>query len=457
MVLRASAVLTRARHNAVESTFPAPVAAAPERKWSPKAVGKWSLTWTGGVPSVGGMNANSLRGTLLVTVAYALVGASFTANSLLGDYPYAGGQALRYGAACLLLLPLLGRGGLAPLGGLGVRGWTRLAVLAGVGMVGFNLAVLAAERTAEPAVPGVLVGCAPVVVAVLVPLLDGRRPSRPVLYGALLVAAGAFTVQGWGRTDLAGLAYSVGALAGEVGFTVLAVPVLRPLGPKLLTAVVCGIAAVESALLGLVVDGGAFLRTPTAVETGALLWQAVLATVVGFVLFYMGVQRIGMERATLFTGAIPVAAALTAAMVATGGFGLPQAAGSLLVGAGAALGTGLFARRNARRNARRSPCPNPRRNPSAASVEDHPCDESRVVAHGDVTASGQPDESRPGERLLRPDALTAQQQPVAGAPGDGHRHRAEVVAEQHAPAGLQSLAEAGGLPERERLGDHRLG
>lgn len=388
------------------------------------------------------MNANSLRGALLVTVAYALVGASFTANSLLGDYPYAGGQALRYGAACLLLLPLLGAGGLAPLRALGARDWVRLGALAAVGMVGFNLAVLAAERTAEPAVPGVLVGCAPVVVAVLVPLLEGRRPSRPVLYGALLVAAGAFTVQGWGRTDLAGLSYSVGALAGEVGFTVLAVPVLRPLGPKLLTAAVCGIAAVESAVLGLVVDGGAFLRTPTAVETGALVWQAVLATVVGFVLFYMGVQRIGMERATLFTGAIPVAAALTAVLVATGGFGLPQAAGSLLVGAGAALGTGLFKRRE------RS---------ATAAVEDHPRDESRVVVHGDVPAAGQPYEPGARDGALGPDALTAKEQPVLRTPRDGHGHGGDVVAEHHAPAGLQGLAEAGGLPQGERLGDHRLG
>ncbi|NEE39947.1 EamA/RhaT family transporter, partial [Streptomyces sp. SID7982] len=68
------------------------------------------------------------------------------------------------------------------------------------GMVGFNLAVLTAEQTAEPAVPGVFVGCAPIVVGVLVPLLDGRRPSRVTLYAAGLVAVGAFTVQGWGRT-----------------------------------------------------------------------------------------------------------------------------------------------------------------------------------------------------------------------------------------------------------------
>ena len=108
------------------------------------------------------------RGVLLTALAAVLVGCSFTANSVLGDYPYAGGQFLRYGLACLLLLPLLGRGGAAPLRTLTARRWARLALLAAVGMVGFNLAVIAAERSAEPAVPGVFVGCAPVVVAVLV-------------------------------------------------------------------------------------------------------------------------------------------------------------------------------------------------------------------------------------------------------------------------------------------------
>ncbi len=389
------------------------------------------------------MNANALRGVLLVTLAYALVGASFTANSLLGAYPYAGGQALRYGAACLLLLPLLGRGGLAPLRELTARHWLRLAALAGVGMVGFNLAVLAAERTAEPAVPGVLVGCAPVVVAVLVPLIEGRRPAPAVLYGALLVAAGAFTVQGWGRTDLAGIGWSVAALAGEVGFTVLAVPVLRLLGPKLLTAAVCGVGAAEATLIGLLVDGPDFVRLPTGVETGALIWQAALATVVGFVLFYMGVQRVGMERATLFTGAIPVAAALSAALVAGAAFGLPQAVGGLLVGAGAAVGTGLFTRT--------------RRRTSAAAVQDDARDESRVVAHGYVAAAGQADEPRAGQGVLGPEALAGKEQPVAGAPGDGDGHLGHVLAEAHGSAGRQGLPETGGAAQRERLGVDRLG
>lgn len=58
--------------------------------------------------------AAGTRGTLLAALACVLVGGSFTANSVLGEYPYAGGQFLRYGLACLLLLPLLGPGGTAP-------------------------------------------------------------------------------------------------------------------------------------------------------------------------------------------------------------------------------------------------------------------------------------------------------------------------------------------------------
>ncbi|MFI9376798.1 DMT family transporter [Streptomyces parvulus] len=287
------------------------------------------------------MNTTTARGSLLAALACVLVGGSFTANSLLGDYPYAGGQFLRYGLAFLLLLPLAGSGATARLRALGPGPWLRLALLAAVGMVGFNLAVLAAERSAEPAVPGVFVGCAPVLVAVLVPLLDRRRPKRAVLYGASLVAAGACTVQGWGRTDGAGVAFSVCALLGEVGFAVLAVPVLRPLGPRLLSTTVCGIAALQSAVAGVLADGAGWLRVPDAVEAGALLWQAAVVTVVGFVCWYMGMQRIGAERATLFSGLIPVAAACTAPLAGTGSYGAAQAVGSALVCAGVALGSGV--------------------------------------------------------------------------------------------------------------------
>jgi drug/metabolite transporter (DMT)-like permease len=411
---------------------------------------KWTLNRATSVHSVEDMNATT-RGAPLAALACVLVGGSFTANSVMGHYPYMGGQFLRYGLACVLLLPLVGRSGAAPLRRLTLRQWGRLALIAAVGMVGFNLAVIAAERTAEPAVPGVFVGCAPVVVAVLVPLREGRRPRRRVLYGASLVALGAFAVQGWGRTDAAGIAYSLGALTGEVGFAVLAVPVLRPLGPRLLSATVCGAAAAESALAGTVTGRGAWLRMPDATEATALLWQAAVVTVVGFVCWYMGVQRIGAERATLFSGLIPVSAACTAPLVGTGAYGIAQVAGSVLVGTGVALGSGalsLVAGRGPRTAAEDG---------SAASVEDDAGDERRVVVHRDVAAAGQPHQPRPRNDLLGPDALAAHQQPVAGAPGHGDGERRDVVRELDVRTRPEGLGESLGVGQREGLGDDRVG
>jgi drug/metabolite transporter (DMT)-like permease len=193
-----------------------------------------------------------------------------------------------------------------------------------------------------------------------------------VLYGASLVAVGAFTVQGWGRTDGAGIVFSVCALAGEVGFAVLAVPVLRPLGPRLLSATVCAVAAVESAAAGFLADGTGWLRRPDGVETAALLWQAVVVTVVGFVCWYIGMQRIGAERATLFSGLIPVAAACTAPLVGTGSYGPAQAAGSALVGLGVALGSGALRGGRDRRTRRQAFRGNGRSESRAARVPEMP-------------------------------------------------------------------------------------
>lgn len=314
------------------------------------------------------MNSSSRGGFLLATLACVLVGASFTAGGALVDYPHAGGQALRYGSACLLLLWPARKGAARRLRALTVRQWALAAAVAAVGMVGFNMAILAAERTAEPAVPGVLVGCAPIVVAVLVPLGSGRRPTPTVIAGALLVASGAFVVQGWGGTDGAGLFWSVLALVGECGFALLATSLVRPLGPLLLSACVCALAAVEAGALGLATDGSAALRVPTGSEALALGWQSVVATVIGFVCWYAGVQRIGTERATLFSGLIPVSAALTAPLVAVGTFGTGQLAGSSLVTVGVAIGSGAL--RSRRRSAEgRSP---EGRNPEGPGPEGRP-------------------------------------------------------------------------------------
>ncbi|MFR9797805.1 hypothetical protein ACL02U_18160 [Streptomyces sp. MS06] len=63
---------------------------------------------------------------------------------------------------------------------------------------------------------------------------------------------------------------------------------LRPLGPRLLPAAVCVVGAVESAAAGLLLERGAWQRPTDGAGTAALLWQAAVVTVVGFVCWYRG-------------------------------------------------------------------------------------------------------------------------------------------------------------------------
>lgn len=282
-------------------------------------------------------------GVLMGTTSAVLVGVSFVASSMMAHYPFLGGQAVRYALGFLLLAVVCARRGWAPVRRLTPRLWVRLTLVTAAGLVGFNVAVLSAERTAEPAVPGVVVGCTPVVVAILAPLMEARRPSGRVAGGALVVVAGAAVVQGFGRTDAAGLLWSLAAMGGEVVMALFVVPVLRVLGPLLLTTCACAIASVEATALGLAVDGPAWVRMPDGVEAAALAWQVLAVTVLGIVLWFGAIHRIGAVGMALLSGLIPVSAALAAPIVGTGTFGAGQLAGSLLVAGGVALGASAAA------------------------------------------------------------------------------------------------------------------
>ncbi|WP_240436435.1 EamA family transporter [Streptomyces sporangiiformans] len=284
------------------------------------------------------MTRSQRLGVLMGTASAVLVGVSFVASSLMAHYPFLGGQSVRYALGFLVLAVLCARRGWAPVRRLTLRLWVRLALVTAGGLVGFNVAVLNAERTAEPAVPSVVVGCTPVVVAILAPLMESRRPSGRVACGALVVAAGAAVVQGLGRTDAAGLVWSLAAMSGEVVMALFVVPVLRALGPLLLTTCACAIASVEAAVLGLALDGRAWVRMPDGVEAAALAWQVLAVTVLGIVLWFGAIHRIGAVGMALLSGLIPVSAALTAPIVGTGSFGPGQLLGSLLVAGGVALG-----------------------------------------------------------------------------------------------------------------------
>ncbi|MEW2135814.1 DMT family transporter [Streptomyces sp. NPDC005409] len=267
----------------------------------------------------------------------ALVGSSVTVSRSLVDAPLFAVQAVRYAAAALLLLALA-RAARVPVLRPRGREWLWLAGIAATGLVLFNVAVVRGVAHAEPAVIAVAVASVPILLGLIGPFLEGRRPSRQVMLAAPVVVAGAVLVEGTGRTDAAGVGWAVLALGCEAAFTLLAVPVLRRHGAWGVSVHAVWLGALMLAVLTVVFERPAELGSLDGTQWAAAGYLAVMVTAVAFLLWYRTVAKVGSGRAGLLTGIAPLAAA--AAGVLTGG-GVPGPAvwlGLAVVIAGLALG-----------------------------------------------------------------------------------------------------------------------
>jgi drug/metabolite transporter (DMT)-like permease len=269
-------------------------------------------------------------------IGMAIVGSSFAVLDTLRAYPQSGGQAVRYAVGAALLFALAGR----RLPRLTARQAGRLALLAATGLAAFNLLVLAAEHSMDPGSVGVIVATVPVLLALAGPLQDSRQPQRRVVGAAVLVAAGAAVVQGLGgEVTPAGLAAAIGALLCEAAFSLLAAPLLRPLGPIAVSAWAAVLAVPMLLATGLVLDGpDELLRVPTTAEALGLAWLAIAVTAIAFLLWYSAVRALGVERTGLLTGVLPVSALVAAAVLGRAELTAGRLAGALIVGAGIAVG-----------------------------------------------------------------------------------------------------------------------
>jgi drug/metabolite transporter (DMT)-like permease len=281
-------------------------------------------------------------GTAIALAAGAclVVGSSVAISDRITGYPHLGGQAIRYAVAALLLaVPALLRQRRAPVrvdGG----DLARLVGVAATGLGGFNLCLLQALRHADPAVVGVVVGCAPLLLALGGALSARRPPAVRLILAALLVVAGAALVQGAGHAGPAGLAWATGALLGEVGFSLLAAPLLPRLGPLRLSAAVCALAVPMLVVGAVAVDRGGWLRVPSTGEATTLVYLATAVTAGAFLAWYSGLAVLGVERAGVLIGLMPVATLATAAAMAGRLPDPAQLFGVLVVAIGLAVGLG---------------------------------------------------------------------------------------------------------------------
>ncbi len=265
-----------------------------------------------------------------------VVGALTAVSATISRYPVYGGQAVRYAVAALILF------GMARLRGARVRPagrqWALIAGLAATGLAGFNVCIIEGTRFTSPATIGTVIGATPIVVAVAAPLMDGRRPTPRVVAAAVVVAAGAGVANGMGERSLPGFLLALGALAGEVCFSLLAMPLLPKLGAIRVSAYSAAAAVPMLLAAGLFTDGTSVVRMPTPAEAAGLAYLTLVVTAAAFIVWYDALRRIGADRASLFAGLIPVSAAATTVVLGLRPPHAADVAGALLVGCGVVAG-----------------------------------------------------------------------------------------------------------------------
>jgi drug/metabolite transporter (DMT)-like permease len=137
----------------------------------------------------------------------------------------------------------------------------------------------------------------PIVLALTGPLLARRAPVGRVVAAVVAVTVGAAVVHGVGDTTLAGFLLALGALLGETLFSLLAVSLPPRLGPVVLSAYVCAIAAAGLGAPPRWSTAAWRCHCPPRTEAAAIAYLAVAVTAIAFVAWYSGVQRLGVERA----------------------------------------------------------------------------------------------------------------------------------------------------------------
>ena len=218
---------------------------------------------------------------------------------------------------------------------------TLLVLQAGAGSVGYTVLLISGMSFTSAATAGVLVGTLPIVCAAFAVVGLGERPTLRLLGAVALAALGVLIASGvnWpvagadgamGTGRLFGMALVLAAVACEAFFILLNKRLRTPIEALPLSTLMCA--------LGLLLAGAASLAMERpwqiAVDASALqavLYYALVPTVLGFVLWYAGAARVSGTEAALFTALSPISATLLANTFLHEAITPPQLAGMACV------------------------------------------------------------------------------------------------------------------------------
>jgi len=224
---------------------------------------------------------------------------------------------------------------------IGRRDAALLLLQAGAGSVGYTVLLISGMSFTSAATAGVLVGTLPIVTAAFAVLGLGERPTVRLLGAIALAALGVLVASGvnWpaagagvarGAGQLLGMALILASVACESFFILLNKRLRAPIEALPLSTLMSA--------LGLLLAGGASLAIERPWEISmnasalqAVLYYALVPTVLGFVLWYAGAARISGAEAALFTALSPISATLLASTILHEPITMPQLAGMACV------------------------------------------------------------------------------------------------------------------------------
>jgi drug/metabolite transporter (DMT)-like permease len=225
-----------------------------------------------------------------------------------------------------------------------------LMLLGMSGVFFYNLCFFRGLKLIEASRAAIIIANNPICIAVFSALFFKETLSALKICGICLSVLGAMVVIS--RGDIhhilgAGIGpgelYILGSVASWVAFSLIGKAVLGNLSP--LTSVFYASLFGAIALLGPAVSEGLFscIGHLTFTDWSGLFYLGFFGTVLGFVWYYEGIQKIGPTRAGLFINFVPISAVILAYFILREPMTMSLVAGTVLVTAGVYLtntGTG---------------------------------------------------------------------------------------------------------------------
>jgi len=256
----------------------------------------------------------------MLLVMTLIWGSNFViVKTAMREIPEYGFGSLRLLLAAALFLVVLERAGgvRASASRVSARDWRQLFVLGIVGHSIYQVLFLGGVARTSVANSSLIFGCTPIVISLLSAYAGHERITAWRWAGVGLSFVGIYLVVSQARTEgatLTGDLLILGAVGMWAAFTIGSRPLLTRHTPLVLTGFTMVIGAVAYLPLGIPSLVGFEWSSVSGMAWIGLIYSAVFALVVAYLIWYTAVQRLGNSRTSLYSNVVPLVAMTIAAV-----------------------------------------------------------------------------------------------------------------------------------------------